>query len=160
MVASLKDAAVSLRYSGRIKTEAIARLGFYSMARAFRKLLKKPLGQEKEEHIKALRDGMRRAKRETESSLTAHFKDYQENIKFQYMFRLADVAGQRLHENLVGHFRDYLSDLRALIKTIGDQRGNKDKMENSLAAVEQAADAIQAKLRQLRSDLDSLHKMN
>ena len=156
----LQPASASLRYSGRIKTEAVAKLGFYSLTKMVRKLLKKPLGQEKGEEIKALEDGIRRTKRETERSLLDHFKDYQENIKFQYMFRLVDAAGQRLHENLVGHFRGYLSDLKALIRNIDDQSGDKAQLDQALGAVEQTACAIKDNLSRLRADLLQLHNGN
>jgi hypothetical protein len=44
-------------------------------------------------------------KEETERSIHAHFKDYKENIKFQYIHRLAEAAGHRLYEMMTEQFR-------------------------------------------------------
>ena len=154
---SLPPAAATMRYSAQIKTEAVARLGFYSLIQVFRKMLKKPTGGENERKIKALHDGVRRMRRETERSILAHFKDYQENIKFQYMLRLTDAAGERLYESLIGNFRGYQADLNALIDTIGSQRSDKKQLDDALGAVGDTIDALRTKIGGLRGSIAQLH---
>lgn len=154
---SLQPAVSSMRYSAHIKTEAVARLGFYSLIKVVRKVLKKPLGTEYEEELKALEDGIRRAKRETERSLISHFKDYCENIKFQHMLRLADAASERLYEALLGHFHGYLSDLNALIDNVSNDRGDKKQLDQAFSLIEKTIDTILGKIRTLRSEINALH---
>lgn len=154
---TLQPAAASMRYSAHIKTEAIARLGFYSLVKVIRKALKKPLGKEYEEQMKALADGVRRTKRETERSLIAHFKDYRENIKFQYMLRLADAASERLFETLVGHFRGYLSDLNALIDNVSSDRGDKDQLIDTFSDIEKKIEGTREKIRDVREAMSEWH---
>lgn len=154
---SLPPAAATMRYSTQIKTEAVARLGLYSLGQLFRKILKKPIGGEHEREIKALHDGVRRMRRETERSIVAHFKDYQENFKFQYMLRLIDAAGERLYESLLGNFQGYLSDLNALIETIGSQRSDKKQLDEALGAIGDNIDALRAKIDGLRGSIAQMH---
>jgi GTPase SAR1 family protein len=151
---SIQPAVASMRYSANIKTEAVVRLGFYSIVKIVRRILKKPLGKDNEEELKALEDGIRRAKRETERSLIAHFKDYRENIKFQHMLRLADAASERLFESLVGNFRGYLSDLNALIDNISNDRGGKKQLDEAFSLIEKNIDTTLEKIRTLRSGIN------
>ena len=150
---TLPPAAATMRYSAQIKTDAIVRLGVYSVLRFVRKAFKKPVGSQNEEGIRALRDGVRRMKKETERSVQAHFIDYRENIKFQYMMRLADIAGVRLYENLTEHFHAYLSDLKTLMASIGNERTDKEKIEDGLGTVEQTITNIKSRIHYLREEI-------
>ena len=67
----LPPSDATMRYSAKIKTEAIARLGFYSVIKLVKKILKKPIQDENEQEIQALGDGIKRMKRETEKSIIA-----------------------------------------------------------------------------------------
>lgn len=149
----LPPAAATMRYSAQIKTDAIIRFGVYSVLRWIRKAFKKPAGNRVEEGTRALRDGVRRMRKETERSILAHFIDYRENIKFQYMMRLADIAGVRLYEALTDHFHAYLSDLKSLLTSIGNERTDKEQIEASLGSVEQTIAAIKARIVTLREDI-------
>ena len=53
----LPPSDATMRYSAKIKTEAIARLGFYSVIKLFKRILKKPIQNENEQEIQALGDG-------------------------------------------------------------------------------------------------------
>ncbi len=151
---TLPPAAATMRYSANIKTDAVIHFGFYTLLRVVRKALKKPLGAKGDEELKALQDGIRRMKRETERSIQEHFKDYQENIKFQYILRLVDAAGSRLFEALTEHFRVYLSDLKELIESMSGEHNDKEKIGHALGAVENAVEAIKSRIESLRRDVD------
>lgn len=151
---SVPAATATMSYSTQIRTEAIVRLGVYNLVRYFRKLLNKPVGEESTEGLRALKDGIRRIRRETERSLIAHFKDYQENFKFQYLLKLADLAGGRLYETLTEQFNGYVGDLKGMVASIGDRQGEKERMDSHLAGVEQGVAALQAQLSQLRQVLE------
>jgi GTPase SAR1 family protein len=150
---SIPAAAATMSYTTQIRTEAIVRLGVYNLVRYFRKLLNKPVGEESVEGLRALKDGIRRMRRETERSLLAHFKDYQENFKFQYVLKLVDVAGSRLVETLTEQFSGYVGDLKKMVATIGDRRGEKERIDSQLAVIEEGVAALQTRLVQLRQVL-------
>jgi guanylate kinase len=150
---SLPPAAATMRYSANIKTDAVIRWGLYALTRVVRKVLKKPTGIRGDEELKALKDGIRRMKRETERSILEHFKDYQENIKFQYMLRLVDAAGARLFEGLTECFKIYVSDLKGLIDSMGSERSDREHLVGSLGAVETDLEAMRPRIEDLRMDV-------
>jgi hypothetical protein len=149
----LPPAAATMRYSANIKTDAVIRWGLYSLTRVLRKVLKKDTGIKGDEELRALKDGIRRMKRETERSILEHFKDYQENIKFQYMTRLVDAAGARLFEGLTEYFRIYVSDLKELIDSMGSERSDREQLVESLRAVEADLEAMRPRIDALRLDV-------
>jgi GTPase SAR1 family protein len=153
---SLPPAAATMRYSANIKTDAVIRWGFYALTRVVRKILRKPMGIRGDEELKALKDGIRRMKRETERSIMEHFKDYQENIKFQYMQRLVDAAGVHLYEELTKCFRMYVSDLKELIDSMGNERSGREHLGGTLGAVEAALEAMQPRIETLRLDVSRM----
>ena len=154
---SFPPAAASLRYSAHVKTDAVLRFGFFSLVRFVRKALKKPLEGDAAEQLNALKAGVRRMKREMERSIVAHFKDYQENLKFQYVLRLADLAGRRLYETLTEHFQGYATDLKQLFDSIGDERVDKEKIGNALNAEKQEIGDVKSRIKILRGQLSLLH---
>jgi GTPase SAR1 family protein len=153
---ALPPAAATMRYSAHIKTEAILRLGFYSLIRAIRKALKKSVGAEQSEELKALKGGIRKMKEETERSILALFKDYKENIKFQYMHRLAELAGQRLYETLTEQFGAYVGDILNLMAAIAERRNDKERVDSTLETIEQAVKDLLVELGSLRQEVQLL----
>jgi GTPase SAR1 family protein len=153
---SLQPAATVLRYSANIRTEAIIRLGAYSLVRLVRKLLKKNVLDDKSEQIKALRDGIRRMKQETERSVLAHFKDYQENIKFQYVLRLADMVGARLYALLMENFQGYSADLNQMVTAITGERSEKERLDSTLITIEREIAALKEQTQSTRQGIMQL----
>jgi len=102
---SIPPLVTTLRYSGRIKTEAILRLGMYNTLRAMRKLLRKRTGGELESAMRSLDDSVRRIKEQLRESIAAHLLDYKENLKYQYFFKLVDAVSDSLYETLVDRMR-------------------------------------------------------
>ncbi|MBT8340932.1 MAG: hypothetical protein HKP58_06645 [Desulfatitalea sp.] len=153
---SLPPAAATMRYSANIRTEAVLRFGFYALGRALRKALKKSVAAEKSEEMRALKDGIRRMKAETERSIAASFKDYRENLKFQYIQPLASFAGKRLYETLTERFTAYVGDVKSLVEEVAAHSGDKDRLKNALADIEEKLSAVKARLDVLRQDVSSL----
>ncbi|MES0349147.1 MAG: dynamin family protein, partial [Desulfobacteria bacterium] len=124
---SIPPLVTTLRYSGRIKTEAILRLGIHNTLRAMRKLLRKRTGGELESAMRSLDDSVRRIKEQLRESIAAHLLDYKENLKYQYFFKLVDAVSDSLYEALVDRMRAFtgsLSDMSGLMEnqhTAGDQ---------------------------------------
>jgi GTPase SAR1 family protein len=152
----LPPASATMRYSAHIKTDAIMRLGVYALVRLMRKVLKKNTGNRGDKEIKALEGGIRRMKQETERSVHAHFIDYRENVKFQYMLRLAEASSSRLFEGLTDHFRVYLSDLTELIDAMGNHRKDKERLNSSLKTIEKEIGVLGSQLEALRVKVDRL----
>ena len=130
------------------------RFGFYTVVKAFKKLLKKPLKGRREEGIQALRDGLKRIKRETERSVRFHFKDYGENVKFQYVLRLVDAASGALYEALLDEFQAYFSDLSRMAELASRERSAQEKTVADLDRRAVEAQALAEQIDRLRETLD------
>jgi len=124
----LPSSSATLQYSAKIRTEALLRLGLYSVTNLFKKVLKKPVKHEMEEQMKALVDGFNLIKRETEKSIVFHFENYRENFKFQYVARLVDAVSEYLRQRLMEKFRTYHSDISSLEKVMEKKGQDKEYM--------------------------------
>ena len=95
-------------------------------------------------------------KRETERSILFHLKDYKENIKFQYLLKLADAAGDALYRQLLERFQHQGADLSRMVALIGEQRLDKQELSASLDRMGVASRSLQEKIGHLRNDLQQL----
>ncbi len=139
---ALPSMSTAIRYSARVRTEAVVRFGVYSMAKVIRKLLKKPARPEREEHLRALRDGVRRLKRETDEALVFHFKNYRENFKFQYMFKLVDVAVGQLDAILRERFNSVDADLSGIRDLMAREANERDAVSGRIAETARLSGAL------------------
>jgi hypothetical protein len=144
---------VTMRYSARIKTEAVLRLGFYAALTFLKQVLKKPLQSEKEKEMSALSDGIRRMRRETEKTILFHFIDYKENLKFQYIMKLVDAVSHATREALLNRFQSYVESLLELSSLIG----NKQLDEAHAAGV---LDEMSASTQQIEAALGRIRRQN
>ena len=149
----LPPANAAMRYSAKVKTEAIMRLGAYKFLRAFRKLLRKPVDTDRGEEIQALKDGVARMKKETERSLLFHFKDYRENIKFGYIFKMVESASVQIADGLLERFETYESDLAQMVALIDESQSVKAQQEVSFREIEASADHLYHRSLNLRDRL-------
>ena len=140
----------TMRYSARIKTEAVVKLGVYSLETIIRKLLKKDDGKTVQQKIKALEDGVKRMKRETERSVLAHLKDYKENIKFQYMYKLTDAMSEHLYKGLLESFNAYFTDISNMVDLIREEGIDKTAALEELERIEKNASQALEKIDRLR----------
>ncbi len=143
---TLPPAVAYMRYTAKIKTEAVMRLGFYTVVKFFKKLLKKPIERKNEEGILALQAGVLRMKRETERSMAFFFKDYQENIKFQYMYKIVEAVSNSLYESLIDRFQVYAADLSNTLELINDKLIDKEQASTTLQEMAVAAGKIEEKI--------------
>jgi hypothetical protein len=155
---SLPPAVAHLRYSARIRTEAVMRFGFYALVKAVKKILKKPLQGRREEGIQALKDGLARIKRETLRSLRFHFKDYGENVKFQYVFRLTDAASAALYEALLDEFQTFVSDLGRTAELVTREGHLKEKTADILGRLAGEAQQISDRIERLHRGIEAEEK--
>jgi hypothetical protein len=147
------SAAAPLGFSARIRTEAVARLGFYTAVEWARRLFKKPAPTPTDKSVQALLDGLRRIKRETLRAVAFHFKNYQENIKFQYLFKLVDAAAVGIREALGDQLRAYGEDLSQLAERIESQGVGRQQVVAQLEDIQTAAAAAGRTLAEMRRRL-------
>jgi GTPase SAR1 family protein len=152
----LPPAAATMQYSARIKADAVLRLGFFTFMRAARRVIKKHVGEKGTEKIEALKGAIRRMKQETERSVLEHFKDYQENIKFQYMVRLVNATGNHLFESLSEHFRTHVSDLQDMISSMGSERQDKKQVDKALDGIQTNIQSFKNDINVLRHEIDHM----
>jgi len=150
----------SMRYSAKIKTEAVMRFGLYSFMRFFKKMLKASSRNGNDGEVSALKKGLSRIKSETESALVFHFKDYRENIKFQYLFRVTDALSEVLYDILTDRFQLYAADLSDAASRLGENQGDKAEIARVLKKMESAFGEIIGSINILKHkiepDTDSL----
>jgi GTPase SAR1 family protein/HAMP domain-containing protein len=154
----LPNVQAAMQYSAKIKTEVAARLGYYTLLKLFKKIVRKNISHEKEGELKALKAGIKRMKREMEKSMDATFRDYRENIKFQYFLKLVDALVDDLYARLLDQFQAYVTDLFAVMDDFSEKRMDKsemskwlDQMDNSALAIDQKVGHIKEKLFVLSS---------
>ena len=152
---ALPPAVTSMNYTAKIKTEAVIRLGFYTALKFFKKILKKPLQTKNEQKVLALKDGVLCMKRETEKSVIFHFKDYQENIKFQYIYKLIEAASNSLYETLIDRFQVYGTDLLDIVELINNNLINKQQASEILKDMEQTSMGIDGRINLIREKIAS-----
>ncbi|MDY6952091.1 MAG: dynamin family protein [Thermodesulfobacteriota bacterium] len=130
---SIPRLTTAMRYTARIKTEAILRLGFYNTVKTVKKLLKKPVSNGPESAIRSLEDSVRRIKEQMQESVREHFMDYKENLKYQYVFKLVDTISNRLYEALIDRMRAFSGSLADMKSVIQKQRLEKDELLEQFA---------------------------
>lgn len=148
----LPSLSATIGYTGRIRTEAILRHGFYRVVAGFKKMLKKPVIRG-EEDLRALKEGMVRIKRETRQALAFHLKDYQENLKFKYLFGLAETAAQRLSQAVTEQLQAYSSDFGALADRLSSKQEDKERAAAVLADMNARCRRIEEDLGRLKQDV-------
>jgi uncharacterized protein YjgD (DUF1641 family) len=147
----------TMRYSAGIKTDAVVRLGFYSMVQVFNRLFKKETAGHDRRKINALKDSIRRMKRETERSVGLHFKDYQENIKFQTIFKMTDAMSNQLYEILSQQFRSYAVNVTAAIDRVKEHHLNKEATQDMLKRIELRSTSYVKNIAELRERIESAY---
>jgi hypothetical protein len=154
----LEPASANLRFSARIRTEALFKWGFYAAVRLARRVFQKGRPQMGDDKLMALRDGVWRMKQETEEAVRFHFKSYRENIKFQYLFKLVDTSAEVLYTVLVERFEVFNGNFEAMAAQI-DRRAQDDVSTlESLGRMQTTVEDIGLSLNALRSQLQRLQQ--
>jgi hypothetical protein len=96
---------------------------------------------------------MQRIKRETRKSLEFHLKDYQENLKFRYLFILSETVAQRLAEAVTQQLQAYSADFGVLADRLSTKQGDKESAAALLADMDARCRRIGEALGRLKQDL-------
>jgi hypothetical protein len=150
----LPPAVTSMRYSHQIKTEAVLRLGFYRIISGLKKLFRKTTKDQYSEAILALKKSVVRMKRETERSILFHFKDYRENIKFQYIFKLVEAVSNSLYDSLFDRFQTYAEDLSKMVELADSNRSDKERASEILTEMRQVSEEINQRIELAKAKVD------
>jgi GTPase SAR1 family protein len=148
--------AAYMRYTAKMKTEATMRLGLYKMFKIFKRLLKKPIQRKNEGEMLALRDGVLRVKHEMEKSVISHLKDYQENIKFQYIYKLIEAESNSLYETLLDRFQIYGADLSSIVDLINNKMVDRDQTSEMMKTMAFDCSEIGEKINDLRERIETI----
>jgi GTPase SAR1 family protein len=153
---TLPPVAAYMRYTAKMKTEATVRLGFYKLVKIFKRLLKKPIIEKNEGEILALKDGVFRMKREMEKSVISHLKDYQENIKFQYIYRLVEAESNSLYESLLDRFQVYSTDLSNMVDLINNKMIDKEQTFEMMKTIAFDCGEMDERINGLRKRIENI----
>jgi len=148
--------AAYMRYTAKIKTEATMRLGLYKVIRVFKKIFKKPIQVKNEEEIFALRDGVLRIKNEMEKSVISHLKDYQENIKFQYIYRLVEAESNSLYESLLDRFQIYGEDISSIVDLINNKIIDREQTSEMMKTMAYNCSEMGKQINGLREKIETI----
>ena len=129
------------------------RLGIYREIRNVSKFFRKSANREGEETLRALKDAIRRMKRETGKSVSFHLKDYRENLKFRYLFKLAEAASDSFAQTVLDRFQAYFSDLSVTMKRIGASQNDKAKAVSILDEMDRISRQLNTKLDLIRKEI-------
>lgn len=153
---TIPPVAAYMRYTAKMKTEATMRLGLYKVVRIFKKILKKPIQGKNEEEMLALRDGVLGMKHEMEKSVISHLKDYQENIKFQYIYRLVEAESNSLYESLLDRFQVYGEDLSSLVELINNKMIDREQTLEMMRTMAFNCSEMGEKIHDLRKKIGTI----
>ena len=129
------------------------RLGLYRVMGNVSKLFRKSDDRESEQSLRALKDAIRRMKRETGKSVVFHLKDYRENLKFRYLFKLAEATSDGFAQTALDRFQAYSSDLSATMERIGTSQNDKARAVKILNKMDQISQQLNKKLDLIRKEI-------
>jgi hypothetical protein len=157
---SLPMAQASLDYSLQMKSEAMVHLGVDRLVQWFQRLLrrsgKQPDSPEGARGQRALKIALRRMQKEMTASIRSHLLNHRENIKYQYLLKLADAAGDTLYNQLSAYYGIHLADLNALNDDQQPEKPQNGDLARRLTALEADTRAVGDRLKTHRNDLDTL----
>jgi GTPase SAR1 family protein len=153
---SIPHLSSTMQYSARIKTEAILRLGFYNTLKTVKKWFKKPVSERPDSAIRSLENSVRRMKEQMRESITAHFTDYKENLKYQYFFKLVEAMSGRLYEALIDRTRAFTGSLLDMKALMENERVAKHQLVEQFASMQTSLKAVLDHIGEVEGLVESL----
>jgi len=118
-------------------------------------LFRKSSDHKGKQALKALRGAADRMKRDTEKSVVFNLKDYRENLKFRFLFKLVDATSEGFAQAVLDRFQAYFSGLAATIEGIGTSQKDKAKALKILDDMTQACQALDARIGKVREEIET-----
>ena len=94
-------------------------------------------------------------KRETARSVVFHLKDYRENIKFRYFFKLVEAASESFAQTVLERFQAYFSDLSATMERIGTSQTDKERARLIFDDMERTSRQLEAEINRIRQEIET-----
>ena len=145
-----------LRYSAKLRTDALLKLGFVSVLKLIGRLAPGKEQRARSGRLRALQGNVRRMKKLTEDALVHQCKSYRENLKFAYLYKLVELMAVRLTESLLESFQVYGNDAQAAGEGISQHQSNKERTVETLTDMADSADAVSRRIDSLRSDVSRM----
>jgi len=145
----------ALHYSAKVRTEAVVRFGFYRALSNVKTLFKKSSNQKGKQAVKALDDAARRMKLDTEKSVVFNLKDYRENLKFRFLFKLVDATSEGFAQAVLDRFQAYFSNLSTTIEGLTTSQKDKAKAIKILEGMDQACQALSNRVSRVREEIET-----
>ena len=163
----LPRAQATLDYSLQMKGEAMVHLGVDRLVHWAKGLLGRRSGSKGGDGNagaagaggqRALKAALKRMRKEMEASIRSHLMNHRENIKYQYLLKLADAAGEALFNQLTAHYGMHVADLMEMDnRTRAEVPGNND-LADRLAGLTAALQDFGLHLEGQRCDLEALER--
>ena len=145
-----------MRYSAKIKTDAIVRLGYYAVVKGVTNIFKKGNPTDNGKYAKALQSSVEQMKQITEKTVLYQCKDYRENLKFRYLFKLVDVVAQKLTETLTERFQTYGAGTVEMVDLIRRHKDDKHTAIDIIRQMESVAAGVSRQIANLRDRIEQL----
>ncbi|KPJ77060.1 MAG: hypothetical protein AMJ54_09245 [Deltaproteobacteria bacterium SG8_13] len=145
-----------LRYSARLRTDALLKLGIVSFLKLVGKLAPNKEQRARSGRRRALQGNVRRMKKLTEDALLHQCKNYRENLKFAYLYKLVDLMAARLTESLLEGFQVYGDDAQTAGEGISQHHSDKERTVKTLTQMADSAGELGRKIADLRSNVSRI----
>jgi hypothetical protein len=142
------------QYSAKIKTAALLRLGVYSLQQNLKKLLKKPSRKPTDVIQKALSGGTQQMKRDTMRLIVEQLKDYRENLKFAFLFKLIENFAENLVDLMQDRFQLFVTDLSAIADRLDSTKVDKQHTLQILKEMDQWSAGVNESISHLRRRIE------
>jgi guanylate kinase len=142
------------QYSAKIKTAALLRLGVYGLQQNLKKLLKKPTGKSTDVIQKALSGGTQQMKRDTMRLIVEQLKDYRENLKFAFLFKLIENFAENLVDLMQDRFQLFVTDLSAIADQLDSTKVDKQHTLQILKEMDQWSADVNKSISHLRRRIE------
>ncbi|OQY11397.1 MAG: hypothetical protein B6I31_05030 [Desulfobacteraceae bacterium 4572_19] len=117
----LPSNVIPVRYSAKIRTEAVMRFRFYKIVNFVRRVLHKPVKKDQNESYLALYGNVLGLKRETKKAVKQYIVSYKETLKLEYFTKFVDALSNSINENVLDMLKLYVTDLQEWAEaTVGD----------------------------------------
>ncbi len=136
----------AIRYSARVRTEAVMRFGWYSALSLVKRILRLPFRGEADGSVAALRKGVERIKAEMVDAMAFGLKDYRENLKYQYILKLVDLAGDHICRAVSDRFGAHVADMGAIAELLQERRTDRAAIREQLDTLMDRAAALGRRL--------------
>jgi guanylate kinase len=144
----------TMQYSAKIKTAALLRLGVYSLQQNLKKLFKQPAGKRTDVIQQALSGGTRQMKRDTMRLVVEQLKDYRENLKFAFLFKLIDNFADHLIDLMQDRFQLFVTDLSAIADRLDSTKVDKQHTLKMLKEMDQWSAGVKESIGHLRRRIE------